>query len=445
MRKGTMHRPTYFLLALTGLLLPTAVHAETLETALRGLTEHHPRIAAASQDADAAEAAKQEAFSGYLPTVDLSAGAGYEEVDRTDLQPIGSRTDENSMSYSAAVTQNLFHGYHTSAATDGADITAIIAEYGLEAARQQILYEGISAYIELLRFQELTGLALDNQDTLRKQLNLEDERVRRGSGIAVDALQAKSRLQVSKERHTAFMGGLKDAVSRYAQVFGHAPDLDSLHRPPLPMHRIPSEVEDAVALATDQNPQLAAMKQNVSLARTARTTAKSGYYPKLDLVARTSYDENVSGIVGEEERHSIRLQSTWQIFSGFADRSRVRQASHKYHSALETAEYTERKIAEEVRFAWSSVHTNKERMELLDNAVNIAGEVYDARTRLRDAGSETALNVLDAENELYRARIDAASARYDYYLSVYRLLFAMGVLSANSASPNTQTVKDDVI
>lgn len=438
-----MGRTTTCLLALTVLLLPVAAQAETLETALRGLAGQHPRLAAAARNADAAEAAKEEAFSGYLPTVDLSASMGYEEVDRTDLQPIGSRTDENAVSYSAAVTQNLFRGYHTRATAKSADINALIAQHGVEAARQQILYEGIAAYIELLRFRELTQLALDNQETLRKQLNLEDERVRRGSGIAVDALQAKSRLQVSKERHTAFMGGLKDAASRYTQVFGRAPDMDGLHRPPMPTQLIPAQIEEAVALAESRHPQLAAMKQNVSLADTTRTAARSGYFPKLDLVARSSYDENVSGILGEEERHSIRLQTTWQIFSGFADRSRVRQASHKYHAALETADYTERKIAEEVQFAWSSMVTNRERTALLDNAVNIAGEVYDARTRLRDVGSETALNVLDAENELYRARIDAASARYDYYLSVYRLLFAMGVLSVDSATPGTQTVMED--
>jgi adhesin transport system outer membrane protein len=142
----------------------------------------------------------------------------------------------------------------------------------------------------------------------------------------------------------------------------------------------------------------------------------------------------VSGIIGTEERQSIRLQTSWQLFSGFADRSRVRQATYSYHSAQETAQYAERKVVEEVKFAWSSMTTSKQRMELLDNAVNIAGEVYDARKRLRDAGSETALNVLDAENEVYRARIDAASARYDYYLSVYRLLLAMGKLSAGSTA-----------
>lgn len=396
--------------------------------------DKHPRVASAKASLDSAEAAKQEAFSGYLPTVDLAAGGGHETVDRTDLSPAGARTSETASSYSASVRQNLFQGFGTQAAVHSADVNAQAAQLNVDATHQQILYEGASAFLEVMRFVELTQLANDNQDNLREQLNLEDERVKRGSGIAVDALQAKSRLQVSRERYTAFMGGLKDAISRYTQVFNETPTLETMQLPKLPTHLVPATMEEAIAKALSNNPQYANAKENVELASTARTSAKVGYYPNVDLVGASSYDDSVSGVLGEEVDHSVKLETSWQVFSGFADQSRVRQAGHNYRAAVENSEFTGRKIVEEVKLAWSSLTTSKERNELLENAVNIAGEVYDARKRLRDAGSETAINVLDAENELYRARIDAASARYDYYLAVYRLLAAMGAFSVESIS-----------
>ncbi|MCH2547986.1 MAG: TolC family outer membrane protein [Alphaproteobacteria bacterium] len=432
-----MHRITVSLLALTALSLPFTAQAESLDTMLRTVVNQHPRIAAAKHDVQAANASKEEAFSGYLPTVDVNGSIGYEDIDRRELIPAGSQTEEDTTTYSAAITQNVFRGFSTQTAVETADINTAIAQYELANTHQQIVLEGINAYIEVLRFVELSNLALENQSNLRSQLNLEDERVKRGSGIAVDALQAKSRLQISAERHTAFMGGLQDAISRYAQIFNRAPDLSNMARPPLPLEHVPDSLKQAVQIAIANNPQLASSKKNVLRAEKNQISAKSGYYPSVDIVAATSHDENVSGIVGEEERQSVRLQTSWQIFSGFADRSRVKQATYGYHSAKETAQYAQRKVVEEVKFAWSSMTTNQRRMQLLDNAVNIAGEVYDARTRLRDAGSETALNVLDAENELYRARIDAASARYDYYLSVYRLLMAMGQLSVDTATPRS--------
>lgn len=429
-----MRRLSTYLLALTVLSSPAVAHAESLSTMLGKVVGDHPRIEAAKSALASAKAKKEEAFSGYLPKIDITAGGGYEHVDRTDLTPAGAKTNESTTSYTASITENLFEGFRTQAAVASANAGSEVAKFGLSSTEQQVLFEGASAYIEVLRFVELTQLATSNQENLREQLHLEDERVKRGSGIAVDALQAKSRLQISKERYTAFMGGLKDAISRYAQVFNEMPDLDHMQLPELPIHVIPATMDEAIAAALTNNPLLASTKSGVAVAQHARTTAEGGYYPTVDLIGASSIDEDAGGIEGEEIDNSVKVQSSWQVFSGFADRARVRQASHNYQSAVDNATYTERKIAEEVKLAWSSVTTTKERADLLDNAVNIAGEVYDARKRLRDAGSETALNVLDAENELYSARIDAASARYDYYLSVYRLLTAMGAFTLENAT-----------
>lgn len=69
----------------------------------------------------------------------------------------------------------------------------------------------------------MVELSRETEATIQRQLKLEDERVQRGSGVAVDVLQAKSRLQISKERRVNFEGALADAVSRYMQTYGQLP------------------------------------------------------------------------------------------------------------------------------------------------------------------------------------------------------------------------------
>lgn len=404
-------------------------HAEPFKDMLNGLLADHPQIKVAKEGIAASEATKQEAFSGYLPKLDLSGSSGFESVDRTGYSPPGVKTNLPTDNYGLTLTQNLFNGWNTTAQHATAEKGVEIATITLTQTQQQILFEGATAYIEVLRQIELTNLAVENEETLKKQLHLEDERVQRGSGIAVDVLQAKSRLQISKERHTAFMGALKDAISRYIQVFGKLPEVDSMTIPALPIANVPATLDEAIAIATSENPTLISTGENVEVAALARKTAHSGFYPSVDIVGASTYNDNLSGTSGEETNYSVALRTTWQLYSGFADRARTRRAAHNYQSALESSEYVKRKIVEEVKLAWSSLNTNKSRYDLLQNAVNIAGEVYDARKRLRDAGSDTALNVLDAENELFRAKIDAESARYDYYNAIYRLLLSMGRLN----------------
>jgi adhesin transport system outer membrane protein len=54
--------------------------------------------------------------------------------------------------------------------------------------------------------------------------------------------------------------------------------------------------------------------------------------------------------------------------------------------------------------------------------------VFVARRRLREAGKETVINVLDAENEVNRARINLTIASSDSIVATYRVLQGMGRL-----------------
>ena len=95
-----------------------------------------------------------------------------------------------------------------------------------------------------------------NETNIQNQLNLEDERVQRGSGIAVDVLQAKSRLQLAKERRVNFEGALENAVSTYIQVFDHAPEISEMLDPIPPLEILPASLEEALETALKNNPAL---------------------------------------------------------------------------------------------------------------------------------------------------------------------------------------------
>lgn len=416
-------------LAMAALAVSTSVaQAQPLQEELRGLIEQHPLIKASRQRVSASQETAKEAFAGYLPVVSLSGSLGWEESDKTELTLPGDRTRYPTDSASATITQGVFRGFAVQAGYESAQAGVEVADSTLEQTRQQIMFEGITAYLEVLRQVELASLAMQNQETLKKQLNLEDERVQRGSGIAVDVLQAKSRLQISRERHTAFTGALKDAVSRYTQVFGKMPDLDHMPLPGMPLQNLPGSLEEAIAIAANENPRLAITGTGMEIAKINQTSARAGYFPTVDLVADATYDDNLAGTSGLETGYSFTVQANWEVFSGFADKARIARSAHDFQAAANAHTFEARKVAEEVKLAWTSLVISKERFDLLQNAVNIAAEVFEARKRLRDAGKETALNVLDAENELFRARIDAASAKYDYYNSVYRVLQAIGRL-----------------
>lgn len=101
-----------------------------------------------------------------------------------------------------------------------------------------------------------------------------------------------------------------------------------------------------------------------------------------------------------------------------------------------------RKVIEGARISWQNLHTARERLKQLENAVNIASEVFDSRKKLRAAGKETVINVLDAESEITNARINFATAAFAERESVYALLLSMGRMVIGELEGSSQGAGD---
>ena len=407
--------------------------AQSMEAELTGLLGSHPRIKASESTYQAAGEGVSQAWAPFMPQVAVSADAGMEHVNNPTRRTVNEAAyNRGRESTNLTVTQNLYNGGADSAALDAARTQEQIAAIDLEVARQEVLLEGITAYLAVVRQTQLVRYARRNEDTIRRQLNLEDERVKRGSGIAVDVLQAKSRLQVSKERRVAFEGALEDSVSTYLQVFDHMPDRKAMMLPDPPLHALPASLEEAIDTAIAENPSMHSSRASILLADYNRDAAVSGYLPSVDLEFQHNYENDVDTVIGVRRDWSLLLKAQWQIFDGLATRAAVAGAAYQHAAAQDNAVYTRRKVVEQVRLMWQAYKTSTERVELLQNAVAIAQEVFANREKLREAGKETLINVLDSENEIYNAQINLAAARNDRRLAAFQLLFTMGRLKMDT-------------
>ena len=425
-----------FVLAAT-VAMPS-VMANPIEIELTGLINNHPQIRAAEKSLQSSRQGVKSALSDFYPTLNLSSDIGVEKIDspstraanETGEGPYGRTRNTASLS----VAQNLFSGYATVSNIRTARLNRELAQISFEGTRQNIIFEGIQVYIDVLRQRRLIELARENQATIQRQLNLEDERVQRGSGIAVDVLQAKSRLQIAKERRVNFEGALENAISRYTQIYGHPPDVDSMLDPQPPIGLIPSELSKSIDIAVIENPAVGNSGTTVEVARERRRMVRSELFPSVDLEGTYNYEKHNNTTIGTRRDYSLVVSSSWELFSGFSTRASMAQAAYDYHASKDQHEFSVRKVIEQSKLAWQSLLTARKRLELLENAANIASEVFESRKKLREAGKETVINVLDAENEVNNAQINYTSAFYDERLAIYQLLLSMGRLDQKNLS-----------
>lgn len=415
---------------LTAVVAATPSYAETLSSELQILLQEHPDLRRARNEASAARARIEEARAAYLPRLELSGDTGFERTDEPTRRQAGlgafsMRRDK--LTFTA--TQNLFNGYRDEAGVRAAELTHVEQQMSLENTRQELLFQGLNQYLDVLRNVRLIAVAQNTENTIRTQLRLEDERVQRGSGIAVDVLQAKSRLQVAKEQRVAFEGRLQEALARYKQLFGHLPDVATLEEGVPPNGLVPPDLESAIGLAQRYHPALRQTRYQAEVAEEQRRIARADYYPTVDLVGSLDYEDNIGTTRGVQREQSLLVQARWEFFSGFRTRSRVESAARTLAARKSSYNFATRRVEEDVRVAWDRLLTERRRVDLLNNAVNLAIEVFNAKKRLREAGKETSLNVLDAEREVFSARINQISAAFDARIASYLLARRTGMLT----------------
>ena len=410
------------------------VAAASLEEELATLLIDHPNIRAAAKGVESQRQEVKRVMSDFLPRLQATSDISHEVINSPAERNAGDGQEgkpsaRTAQRASLTMTQNLFNGFQTTSQVRTARLNKELALLTLEGTRQSTVFEGITAYVNVLRQLRLIELALENEATIQEQLNLEDERVQRGSGVAVDVLQAKSRLQVAKERRVTFEGALKDAISRYTQTYNRPPEIESMQDPAPPIEMVPSDLERAIDAALVDNPALANSGVNIEVARERQRAVRGELFPSLDMETRYAFEKNAGAVIGTRRDYSLTFRATWDIFTGFSTRNLMSQASFNLGATKDQYEFTTRKVIEQAKLSWQALMTARERLQLLENAVNIASEVFTSRQKLREAGKETVINVLDSSNEVNNAAINFTSASYDERLAVYQLLLSMGLLN----------------
>lgn len=422
-------------LILSGLgttVLPGHAVARPLQNELQHILRTHPRLQGEKKIVGASDDNIRRSQSGYLPSVVLSGDVGPEYVDSPSRRSQGEDFFDTRRSTTLTITQNLFSGFGTDSDVKIAKLGKERALLNLKIVEQSLLFDGIRSYLNVLKQSRLLEIAKKNERTLQDQLDLESARVERGSGLAVDVLQAKSRLQLARERVVSLVGDLREAHSVYLEIFNRPAVPVQMRLPEILHDALPQTVEAALSIAAGESNVLKVMNRDVEIASEGRTFAKSTYWPRIDLVGEGSWEKNVDGIPGVRREGQVTVRAIWSLFDGFLTPATSARASKFYGAELDRRRAVDRDVENRVRQSWSKYRTSGEQRELLENAVNIASEVFEARKKLRTAGRESVINVLDAENELNSARLRFTDATFNHILASYRVLFQTGRLTPDT-------------
>ena len=396
------------------------------------LLERHKLVKAAESDIVGARERVQSSIGGWYPRLNLSSHYGKEIQNNFSTED----TDFVTREFDISVTQLLWDFGVVNSQIRTAQLQLEQFQSQLFAARQDVLLRGLTAHVNVRRAYEVLQFAKQSETNIKKQATLEDALVERGAGLSTDVLQAKVTLAGAEARRVQAEGALEVAMNTYRTIFYEFPgDPLNMEKLSLPDFLLPANVDEAVALSLDGNPNLRASAIGVRIAeQTVETTRSSEFFPKFELVNEMKFKKDVAGTVGFEREAITRVQFSFPFNLGFTAVNTLRAAEADSNSAAQRVGDLRDQIEEQARNAWSNLQTARENSALLNNQANIAAEFLELARKERQLGKRSLIDVLAGETNLINAQSDAASAENDVVIASLTLLSIMGQLGVEAVS-----------
>lgn len=427
------------------LLCAAPAQADTLREALVEAYNTNPTLAAARAQQRAEDENPNIQRAQGLPSVTASG----QYVEFVKPSPNSFAPTERVFSIGPDLTIPIYSGGAVKNGIAAAKERVVAGQASLRGTESAVFSQVVAAYMDVLRTQALVSLNANQVEVLSVNLQATRDRYEIGDLTRTDVAQSESRLALATADLRSAQANLILARETYIQLVGSAPD-DLAPPPPLP--GLPADPVDAVDIALENNPDLIAARQRAEAAGFDTKVAGAGRLPSVSVFAGLDYNDYFGTLAGgapglsqTETTASTGVRFSIPIFQGGLPAARQRQAAERENAALEQVIAAERDVIAQTRAAFSSYQASLQVIESSQLAVSAAELSLEGVRAENSIGNRTILDVLNAEQELLRARAQLVTARRNAYVAGFSLLAAMGKAEARDLGLDGGALYDPLI
>ena len=404
--------------------------AQSLEEALALAYGNNPQLLAQRARVRATDEQVPQALANWRPTVDMTADTGASRYETNIRSTTGGSTlqSREPKSTKLELSQPLFRGGRTLAATAEAKHNVQAERARLEVTEQKIMLDAVTAYADLYRDIAVLDLNTNNEEVLRRQLDAVRARFQVGEITRTDVYQAEARLAKATADRIKAEGDLETSRATYVKVVGGQPPA----KPALPSapDRLPDSKDNAIRDAAVQNPAVIAAEfdQRAAVDRVDGTAGE--LLPTFKIVASAGKDWESASESSRISNLEAKLKFSMPLYEAGATYARVRGAKQTAAERLNLVDKERRDAVQIANRAWDTLLTARARVDSFDSQIKAATVALDGVQREAAVGSRTVLDVLNAEQELLDAKVNHVRAQRDELAAAFELKSAVGHLTA---------------
>jgi outer membrane protein len=382
------------------------------------------------------------------PNVNFDAGTNYNDVDTAfeNNAFVSGRRDFYTYNYGVTVTQPIYRGRNM-VIYEQSKIQVKQAQTQLSVAAQDLITRVAQAYFDVLLARANLRTIASQKVAVAEQLEQAKRNFVVGTATITDSREAQARYDLVVAQELGAQNDVEVSNRALEQIVGRpVGEISGLITPVTLNAPQPAEMNAWVEQAYQSSLRIALAQQSLELATRDVELASAGHRPTLDAVGSLSQNyasSSTQGIGSDVRALVIGVQLNVPLYQGGAVSSQVREAVANQERARQDLENARRSAALETRQAYLGVTTGLGQVKALQQAVASTQLQLESTKLGQEVGVRTAVDVLNAEQQLSIARRDLAQALYNTILNQLRLKAAVGKLAEPDLSDINALLKDD--
>jgi outer membrane protein len=413
---------------------------ESLQRSLARAYGNNPELNAQRANVRAVDELVPQALSGFRPRVTGAADVGrayFESVNRATPGRARGRTSDaySPRGVGLQVDQTLFNGFRTENQTRAAESRVLGARETLRNTEQTVLFNGVTAYMNVLRDTAILNLQRNNVEVIEEQLRQTNDRFRVGEVTRTDVAQSEARLALARANASVAQGNLRASIATFRQRIGVEP---KRLNPANPIENLlPRSLDAAVAMGLREHPAIIAALHGVDSQQLQVKVVEGELLPTIGLSGSLARRWETQSSDTELYSASLVARLSVPIYEGGQTYSRVREAKETLGERRIQVDQQRDVVRQAVVASWSSLESIKDQIRSAQAGVRAAETALAGVREEARVGQRTTLDVLNAQQELLNARVTLITAQRDRVVASYSVLASVGRLSARTLALNT--------
>ncbi|MFC2953184.1 TolC family protein [Marinicaulis aureus] len=398
----------------------------TVIAAIRDALRHNPQLRIAEARQDAAKSERFRALGGFLPDVEATASYTDDRWRSDGLEVVGM---SEGTTLGVTAVQPLFQGLSAFNRFRAARARVSQSELALLSTMQQTALDAARAHAGVILARKIVDHRIENMGLVSQQLNISEKRTEAGAQSRTGVEQARMRLAQAQVDLGEARTRLAQQEAAFIRITGRMPAAE-MTEDMSDLADVFSSLEDALAIAREGNPAIAAAESAAKAARHDKSAATGAIAPQLTLEGSyfKRYGEDPLIASQADEEYQLVARMRMPLFRQGNNIANVRSANATVAQQEAQTTATLLAVEEIVNRTWRQLEQAKARRVAAESGIEAARQSVRGLDMEYSAGQRSVIDVLDGQRDLVIAQINASQADYEVRVTQYELAAATGTI-----------------